>query len=213
VDWLLDKLFFLIPSIISLTFHEYAHAWSANRLGDRTAAEAGRLTLDPTVHIDPIGTVLLPLLGVPFGWAKPVPVRPDRFRRGVNQQTGMMWVAAAGPLANLLLAFVCGVTLAMIVAWVPSSRAPDRLLYIGMQMNIVLCLFNLLPIPPLDGSRIADRYMPASLREPWEKLQANAGIALIVLFVVMSNTTVDLFGWARQLAVAGVRELVGLLGG
>src|SRR5688572_26569558 len=96
----------LIPLVLSLTVHEWAHAMSAYRLGDDTAAREGRLTLNPIVHIDPLGTLLLPLMGVPFGWAKPVPVVPTRFRRDVNMSTGMMITAAAGPFSNLVLAFL-----------------------------------------------------------------------------------------------------------
>src|SRR5512143_149477 len=99
----------LIPLILSLAFHEYAHAWTAHRFGDDTAERAGRLTMNPLVHVDPIGTILLPLAlslsgaGFMFGWAKPVPVNPARFRRDVRMGPGMAWTAAAGPLANVAL--------------------------------------------------------------------------------------------------------------
>src|SRR5512134_1879423 len=102
-------LLLLPPLLLSLSFHEWAHAWSAHKLGDDTAERMGRLTLNPLAHIDPLGTILLPLLGVPFGWAKPVPVNPARFRRGVHMGRGMMITSAAGPLSNLLLATVCAV--------------------------------------------------------------------------------------------------------
>ncbi|HMF44095.1 MAG TPA: site-2 protease family protein, partial [Polyangia bacterium] len=90
--------------LLSLTVHEWAHAWSAYRLGDDTASKLGRLTLNPIAHIDPFGSLILPLLHIPFGWAKPVPVNPTRFRKGVNISTGMIITAAAGPLANVVLA-------------------------------------------------------------------------------------------------------------
>src|SRR5574340_1315088 len=90
-------LMMLIPLVLSLSVHEFAHAWSAWKLGDDTADRMGRLTLNPIAHVDPIGTLLLPLLGVPFGWARPVPVNPARFRRNVNMNTGMAMTAAAGP--------------------------------------------------------------------------------------------------------------------
>src|SRR5215468_292941 len=106
---LLNRLMYVPILILSLTVHEWAHAYSAFRLGDDTAARQGRLTLNPLPHIDPFGTILCPLLGVPFGWAKPVPVVPSRFRRDVNMRTGMMITAAAGPLSNLALAVVCTV--------------------------------------------------------------------------------------------------------
>src|SRR5262249_40137549 len=104
--WLLERILYLIPMVLSLTVHEWAHAYPGFRLGDDTAAREGRLTLNPLPHMDPIGTFLLPLLKVPFGWAKPVPVNPLRFRRDVTMRTGMMITAAAGPLSNLALAFI-----------------------------------------------------------------------------------------------------------
>src|SRR5271157_1843260 len=100
---ILARLTFLVPLILSLSVHEWAHAWAAWRLGDDTARLLGRMTLNPLAHIDPLGTVLLPLLGVPFGWAKPVPVNPLRFR-GVSMSIGMLLTAAAGPISNIVLA-------------------------------------------------------------------------------------------------------------
>src|SRR5512143_3587864 len=104
--WLADQIIVLIPLWVSLSVHECAHAWAAWRLGDDTARLLGRMTLNPMAHVDPIGTLLLPLLGVPFGWAKPVPVQPHRFRRTVSMRTGMMITALAGPLSNVLLAAI-----------------------------------------------------------------------------------------------------------
>jgi Zn-dependent protease len=109
----------LIPLILSLTVHEFAHAWSAYRLGDDTASRMGRLTLNPLAHIDPIGTVLLPLLGIPFGWARPVPINPARFRRSMRMSTGMMITAAAGPLANVILAVACTVAYGLLLRFAP----------------------------------------------------------------------------------------------
>src|SRR5262252_9131058 len=104
----------LVPLLLSLTVHEWAHAYSAHRLGDDTAERQGRLTLNPIPHIDLVGTLLLPLLGVPFGWAKPVPVNPARFKRTVNMRTGMLITAAAGPFSNLVLAILAAVILGII---------------------------------------------------------------------------------------------------
>src|SRR3712207_2268072 len=95
-EWLADRVVWLVPVLLSLGVHEWAHAWSAWRLGDDTARLQGRLSLNPLVHMDPVGTLLLPLLGVPFGWAKPVPFEPLRFRRSVSLRTGTLLVAAAG---------------------------------------------------------------------------------------------------------------------
>jgi len=155
-NWLITGLTYLIPLVLSLTVHEFAHAWSAYRLGDDTAARMGRLTLNPLAHIDPIGTILLPLLRVPFGWAKPVPVNPARFRRDVSMSTGMMITAAAGPASNIVLAVVCTVAFALLSRLAPGALeagggGPAALLMRLIQMNVALGIFNLIPLPPLDG--------------------------------------------------------------
>ena len=106
--FLLDALMRLIPLVLSLSVHEWAHAWSAHRLGDDTAQRQGRLTLNPISHIDPIGTILMPLFSpIPFGWARPVPFNPANFTRNIQMRVGVMIVAAAGPLSNLVLAILC----------------------------------------------------------------------------------------------------------
>lgn len=161
-----------IPLILSLTVHEYAHAWSARRLGDDTAERMGRLSLNPLVHLDLLGTVILPLLGIPFGWAKPVPVDPSRFRRDVRMGTGMAITASAGPLANVALAVLSTVALGILLRFAPDSlqggEGARALLVIAIQLNVSLALFNLIPIPPLDGSRIVDGFMPLRLRPQWD---------------------------------------------
>jgi Zn-dependent protease len=161
-----------IPLILSLTVHEYAHAWSARKLGDDTAERMGRLSLNPLVHLDLLGTVILPLLGVPFGWAKPVPIDPNRFRRDVRMGTGMAITASAGPLANVVLAVLATVALGVLLRFAPDAleggEGLKALLVIFIQLNVTLALFNLIPIPPLDGSRIVDGFMPLRLRPQWE---------------------------------------------
>lgn len=184
-DTLAMRVMFLIPMILSLTVHEWAHAWSAFKLGDDTASREGRLTLNPIVHIDPIGTLLLPILGVPFGWAKPVPVNPARFHRNVNMGTGMAITAFAGPLSNLVLAVLCAVTLGVLLRVTPETLANQHglwmLLLYGVQLNVGLAIFNLLPIPPLDGSRIVERFVPYRLRDSWEAFSRVAPFALLLI--------------------------------
>ncbi|HZZ84500.1 MAG TPA: site-2 protease family protein [Anaeromyxobacteraceae bacterium] len=175
----------LVPLILSLTVHEYAHAWTAARLGDDTAERMGRLTLNPFAHIDLFGTILLPLLGIPFGWAKPVPIDPSRFRRGVKVTTGTMLTAGAGPLSNVLLAFVCLLILVLGARSIPDVFAigsPGSYLLGKMfELNIVLAVFNLIPIPPLDGSRVLEGLLPYRFRPAWERFAALSPFLLIGL--------------------------------
>src|SRR5262245_44252220 len=120
---LLERVFMLVPVWLSLSVHEWAHARAAFRLGDDTAARQGRMTLNPLAHIDPIGTLLLPLLGVPFGWARPVPIDPHNFAPGVNLAKGMAITAAAGPLSNFALSALAILGLAAIAHLSPDSLA------------------------------------------------------------------------------------------
>lgn len=174
-----------VPLLLSLSVHEWAHAWSAFKLGDDTAARMGRLTLNPLAHIDLLGTVVLPLLGIPFGWAKPVPVNPTRFRRGVGMGTGMAITASAGPISNVLLAVLCTLLLGLVqrlapqAAWGPPAQ---QLLAITITINVGLALFNLIPVPPLDGSRIVDGLMPFRFRPQWDAFTRVAPVLLIAIF-------------------------------
>jgi Zn-dependent protease len=183
----------LIPLILSLSVHEYAHAWSAWRLGDDTASRAGRLTLNPIPHLDLFGTVLLPLLmasispSFVFGWAKPVPINPTRFRRGVRMSTGVALTAAAGPLANVLLAVLCTVGFGLLLRFQPQLAVPGsgtrELLLMMIQLNVVLAVFNMIPVPPLDGSRVVDGLLPLRLRPAWEGFTRFAPFLLIAVFL------------------------------
>lgn len=170
----------LVPMILSLSFHEFAHAWVARRLGDPTAEEQGRLTLNPLAHVDPVGTLLIPaissLTGVPLiGWARPVPVDPSRFRRSVDRRRGYALVSAAGPLANLLLAVISAAVLTFGGSMVMGNAGVYRLFSVLLVMNVALCIFNLLPIAPLDGSRL----LPPSM----DRLQR--AIAPYSVFILM----------------------------
>ncbi len=183
-----------IPLLFSLSFHEAAHAWTADRLGDPTARMLGRLTLNPIPHIDLIGTVLLPLAffflgGSIFGWAKPVPVNEHNLRHGLRD--GLL-VAAAGPLANLFLACVFTLLLyalnrvpessASYTAASFSVLAPIAMMAaIGVQLNVLLAVFNFLPLPPLDGSRVAVGLLP-QLASPFAALERYGFVLLLLLF-------------------------------
>jgi len=201
-SWLWEHMLFLIPMLLSLSVHEWAHAWSAWRLGDDTAARQGRLTLNPLVHIDILGTFLLPLLGVPFGWANPVPINPGRFRQSVNIRWGVMLTAAAGPLSNLLLAVLCIVMKVATMHFDADAATQGFQAFLDMMfsMNVALAIFNVLPVPPLDGSRIADALVPDALRPAWETFSHAGPVVLLLVLLLPSVYGFSLVGWATQAA-------------
>lgn len=197
----------LIPLLLSLTVHEWAHAWSAHRLGDDTAAMQGRLTLNPIAHIDPVGTLILPLLGVPFGWAKPVPVNPTRFRRDVNMKAGMMITAAAGPLANIALAVLSAIAIGLVARFAPQALAAGSglslmsLLTTMLIINVTLAIFNLIPIPPLDGSNVVYGLLPPRQQYTWRQFQQYGPMLLLALLFFGGRILFQVvFGPAQSLA-------------
>ena len=165
-------LIYIIPLLFAITLHEAAHGWIASKLGDHTARMMGRVTLDPTKHIDPIGTIAIPLVlllsssGFIFGWAKPVPINFNALRNGKN---GMIWVALAGPVANIVMA-VCWLFV-MIIAINMNIALLIEMGRIGILVNCVLAVFNLLPIPPLDGSRVISALLPNRLAYQYNQLE------------------------------------------
>jgi Zn-dependent protease len=164
----IETLLLLLPIVLaSLTLHELAHAWVAWRLGDPTARDQGRLTLNPLVHLDPLGTTMFILTALlanlPFGWARPVPVNPGYFRR---PKEGMAIVAAAGPAMNFLLALLCLAVIRHVDLGLQALEVAENA-YI---VNVVLGLFNLIPVPPLDGSRIIGVLMDRATYARWIQL-------------------------------------------
>ena len=165
-------LIYIIPLLFAITLHEAAHGWVASKLGDHTARMMGRVTLDPTKHIDPIGTIAIPLVllisssGFIFGWAKPVPINFNALRSG---KSGMIWVALAGPGANLLMAI--GWLFVLIIAINMNTPVLIEMGRIGILVNCVLAVFNLLPIPPLDGSRVISALLPNRLSYQYNQLE------------------------------------------
>ena len=165
-------LIYIIPLLFAITLHEAAHGWVASKLGDHTARMMGRVTLDPTKHIDPIGTIAIPLVlllsssGFIFGWAKPVPINFNALRNGKN---GMIWVALAGPGANIVMA-ICWLFV-MIIAIKMNITILIEMGRVGILVNCVLAVFNLLPIPPLDGSRVISALLPNRLAYQYNQLE------------------------------------------
>ncbi len=192
---------YLIILIGSIILHEVAHGFAADRLGDQTARLLGRLTLNPLAHIDPVGSVLLPILltlsgtGILFGWAKPVPVNPGNFS---DPRFDEVKVALAGPLTNLTIAVVAG----LCARFLPAFALTDWLV-LAVQVNVILALFNIVPIPPLDGSKLLAVFLPEGVYNELEHL--NPVIGFVILFVLIQSPAFSL--WLHR-AVAAITGLI-----
>jgi Zn-dependent protease len=186
---LYDISVWVLPLIIAITFHEAAHAFVAHRLGDNTAYQLGRVSFNPFKHIDPFGTVLLPgillLSHAPFlfGYAKPVPVN---FRNLNNPRLGMVWVALAGPATNIALALLAALAFhALPLAPADAAKWLGDNLKNALIVNVLLAIFNMLPIPPLDGGRVAVGLLPNVLAYPLSRLEPYGMLILIGVLIVL----------------------------
>ncbi|MEI2415552.1 site-2 protease family protein [Orrella sp. JC864] len=190
-DLIQTIVLYAIPVVFAITLHEAAHGYVARMFGDPTAAQAGRITLNPVRHIDPVGTILVPLgillmsriLGGPallFGWAKPVPVDWGRLHR---PKRDMLWVAAAGPAANLFMAILWAIGLRLMFESGTRSGFWFDMGLIGIQINLVLMALNLLPIPPLDGGRIVFSLLPSRMAWQYSRIEPYGLIIVVVLLV------------------------------
>jgi Zn-dependent protease len=192
----IQTLFLIAPPILlALTFHEYAHAYVAHRYGDDTAKQSGRLSLNPLRHLDPLGTIMIFL--VQFGWAKPVPVNPYQLK---NPKKDMLWISAAGPLSNMLLALASGLLLRMLSDF---SGTTDRdsmagvlilMVFLSMKINLALAIFNILPIAPLDGSKILYGLLPPRFGKMIFALERYGPFILIGLIIFGRATGVSILG-------------------
>jgi Zn-dependent protease len=185
---------YAIPVLFAITLHEVAHGWTARYFGDRTAELLGRLSLNPLRHIDPVGTVLVPSIllamgGLMFGWAKPVPVATQALRK---PRLATVVVALAGPTANFVMAFVWALILAMVLHLRANETLDGWMVLMaqaGILTNVLLGMFNLLPVPPLDGGRVLVALLPPRWGGRMEKIEP------IGLFVVLGLSVLGMLGW------------------
>ena len=217
-DTVYQALALILPLILAIVFHEVAHGWVARALGDPTAYRMKRLTLNPLRHVDPIGTIVLPgflaLIKAPvFGWAKPVPVNKRMLR---NPRFGMMAVAAAGPASNLILAGIAALVLGLLAGQLhtaPQAGSALHFVFLNVfnfiSINIFLALFNLLPIPPFDGSHIVEGLLPRSWAAAYEKLRP-LGFPLLIVLLIVVPWLIPGFDPVGKLVVPPVRWLTGL---
>jgi Zn-dependent protease len=200
---------FALPTLFAITVHEAAHAYVASKLGDNTAKSLGRVSLNPKTHIDPLGTIAMPLLGVAlggflFGWAKPVPVDQSRLRYGAKS---MVWVALAGPASNFVMAIMWAlIRLGATHGYGgPFSEGFAAMGAAGVQINMTLMIFNLLPLPPLDGSRVVARFLKGKAKHFWGQLEQYGMFVLLALmftgvFALWMTPWMSLFSFIPQLA-------------
>ena len=208
-DSILQFIILAPPLLLALTVHEFAHGYVAFRLGDPTAQASGRLTLNPLKHLDLLGTIAFFIFH--FGWAKPVPVNPVYFK---DPQKDMLWVALAGPVTNLILAVISALmtkALWLLAKTIPYSALGEAILVplnsvliASVWINLVLCIFNFLPIPPLDGSRILTGILPPDLARSYASIERYGFILLIILAVsgVLSKLIIPLINFANSLLLS-----------
>ncbi len=201
---LINLAAFTVALVVGITVHEFSHAWAAARLGDRTAQRQGRLTLNPMAHLDPVGTLLMFIAG--FGWGKPTPVTPSNIR--IGEKAGMAVVALAGPISNIIVATLAAMPFRLGTLSLPSSGIDAQMLQALVLWNVVLAVFNLLPIAPLDGFKVALGVLPRALAIPFARTERFGMI--ILLMVVLADAALNV-GILSRILFPAIRFTVGAL--
>ena len=193
---------YFVPFFMAVVFHEFAHGWAAARFGDTTAKDQGRLTLNPVPHVDVMGTLVLPIMmmltgaNILFGWAKPVPINPNRFSK---YRAGLFWVSFAGPLMNFLLAWLSALAFGLIVLFIPSNHFLAEPLQwmtsISVYLNYGIGIFNLLPLPPLDGSRMIESMLSYNATKAYERI---AQYSFWILTLLIISGALSFLAWPVQ---------------
>jgi Zn-dependent protease len=196
---------FALPVLFAITMHAAAQGWAAKRFGDLSAYAAGRVTLNPLVHIDPVGTIIVPVVvylmtGFVFGWSKPVPLDFSRLR---NPKRDMAWVCLAGPLANLLMALIWFVLGLLLVATNVGEEFPHKVAEAGVLVNLLLFAFNLFPLPPMDGGRILISLLPHNLAMKYARVEPYGFFIMLALiyFKVLAYWVLPMM-WLGKVAIS-----------
>ena len=194
--------------VIAFTAHELAHAWTADYFGDSTPRLNGRLTLNPLAHLDPMGSLMLIVAG--FGWAKPTPIDPWALRR--HSRSAPMLVSFAGPLSNLAMAILAAIPfrLGLLIPQFPEGLLPNlnQIFTQFIFINLILAFFNLIPIPPLDGDKIAEFFFPPSWLDVLDRIRPYGPVVLLVLIFVLPRIGIDLLHWIIFLPAINLTRLL-----
>jgi Zn-dependent protease len=201
----------IIILIVSLSTHEFAHAWTANAFGDDTPRMNGRLTLNPAAHLDLMGSLMLLIVG--FGWARPVPINPYALQR--RSSAAVMWVSLAGPASNLMLAILAAIPLRMGLINPMTGSAgllpsPYSFLLQFIAINLLLMVFNLIPLAPLDGEKIAGYFFPPSIARFFDTIRPYGPIILLAILFVGPMIGLDIFGWVVWPVVNTLMSVLGV---
>lgn len=211
-------LLLTIPAVlIAITFHEFAHAFAADKLGDDTPRRQGRLNLNPLSHLDPIGSIMLVFAG--FGWGKPVEINPRNFNRKISMSAGEALVSFAGPLMNFILAIVFTIIMCIVLKFAPAfviSKVGMIVVLLIQQtiiINIGLGIFNLIPLPPLDGSKILNHFLPSKAREWFERYSYIFYIVFMALWItgIMGSVISPVINIIYNGIISGIGSLFGII--